>query len=65
MGQKEADTLAQAPAPNKAFDWTHLGAKGVDVFSQMVAGELKRLIPVLAPALPWSGPGTARRVRPR
>jgi hypothetical protein len=52
MGQEEADTLAQVPASNKAFDWTHLGAKGADVFSQMVARELKRLIPVLAPALP-------------
>lgn len=65
MGQDEADTLAQAPkpvaavasgavepqgAPKSAFDRTHVGAKGSALFSGMVAGELKRLFPALAPA---------------
>ncbi|RJG10739.1 rhamnogalacturonan acetylesterase [Massilia cavernae] len=38
-------------APKSAFDRTHVGAKGAALFSGMVAGELKRLFPALAPAL--------------
>lgn len=36
--------------PKSAFDRTHVGAKGSALFSGMVAGELKRLFPALAPA---------------
>ncbi|MFL6675228.1 MAG: rhamnogalacturonan acetylesterase [Massilia sp.] len=37
--------------PKRLFDRTHVGAKGAALFSQMVASELKRLFPALAPAL--------------
>jgi lysophospholipase L1-like esterase len=37
-------------APKSAFDRTHVGAKGSALFSGMVATELKRLFPALAPA---------------
>jgi lysophospholipase L1-like esterase len=60
MGQAEADTLAMEPppdpkqAPGKAktkFDWTHLGPKGATYFSAIVAGELDRAVPAIAPYL--------------
>jgi hypothetical protein len=67
MGQQEADTLAMAPpprdpvlavgggepqgAPKSAFDRTHVGPKGADLFSSMVARELGRLVPVVAASL--------------
>jgi lysophospholipase L1-like esterase len=66
MGQEQADTLAVAPPPpnfyavagaepakpvKTKFDWTHLGRKGADLFSGMVAGELTRTVPGLAPYL--------------
>jgi lysophospholipase L1-like esterase len=58
MGSAEADTLAMAPPPDphqppgkkkSQFDWTHLGAKGAGYFSAMVAGELARAEPRIAP----------------
>jgi lysophospholipase L1-like esterase len=60
MGPQEADTLAQEPplpasapegTPKSAFDYTHIGPKGAQLFSGMVAGELVRLRPELAPML--------------
>lgn len=56
MGPEQADTLAQEPrppegAPKNKFDYTHLGPKGATLFAAIVAGELKRLAPVLAPAI--------------
>jgi PelA/Pel-15E family pectate lyase len=51
MGQAEADTLAVAPAPAKAFDWTHVGPKGAAFFSAIVADELVQAMPALAPYL--------------
>jgi lysophospholipase L1-like esterase len=49
MGEQEADTLAVAPAPDPKFDRTHLGKKGAEVFSAIVAKELRRAAPVLVP----------------
>ena len=37
--------------PKSAFDRTHVGAKGAELFSRMVAHELARLIPSVAPSL--------------
>ncbi|GGY41419.1 rhamnogalacturonan acetylesterase [Pseudoduganella albidiflava] len=60
MGQAEADTLAEEPAPPPApdgkqgkskFDWTHLGPKGAALFGAMVAGELAQAVPAIAPYL--------------
>lgn len=62
MGQFEANTLAMAPPPDPAkaraegvaksqFDWTHLGPKGAQLFSAMVAKELVRAVPGIAPYL--------------
>lgn len=65
MGQQEADTLAMEPpreaaagagaepqgTPKSTFDRTHLGPKGADLFSAMVAHELVRLIPAVAASL--------------
>ena len=36
-------------APKSAFDRTHVGARGAALFSGMVAAELQRLFPALAP----------------
>ena len=49
-----ASTLATGAAepqgaPKSAFDRTHVGAKGAALFSGMVAAELQRLFPTLAP----------------
>lgn len=46
MGPKQADLLARTP-PN--FDHTHLGPEGARRFSGIVARELGRLFPALAP----------------
>jgi lysophospholipase L1-like esterase len=60
MGHVEADTLAMEPPPDpnqpagkkkSQFDWTHLGPKGASYFSAMVAGELARTVPPIAPYL--------------
>jgi lysophospholipase L1-like esterase len=56
MGSAQADTLAQEPrppegAPKNRFDHTHLGPKGAALFAGIVAGELRRVLPALAPAL--------------
>lgn len=66
MGSADADTLAMAPplsGPNpeppqaqkgehyRGFDHTHLGAKGADYFSRIVARELRETIPELNTAL--------------
>ena len=61
MGQAEADTLAEEPAPppspdgkkvKSKFDWTHLGPKGAALFGAMVGQQLKRAVPAIAPYLP-------------
>ena len=49
MGQAEADTLAPEPPGQPNFDRTHLGPKGAEVFSAIVATELIRNIPSLRP----------------
>ena len=59
MGSAQADTLAQEPRPTRslpeggksAFDYTHLGAKGADLFSGIVMKNLVRLHPALAASL--------------
>lgn len=59
MGTEQADTLAQEPRPTQplpagvksAFDYTHLGPKGAELFSGMVLDDLVRLRPALACAL--------------
>jgi lysophospholipase L1-like esterase len=51
MGQAEADTLAVAPAPDRKFDWTHLGPKGAALFAAMVAREWAQAVPAIAPYL--------------
>lgn len=51
MGQSAADTLAQEPPGQPRFDRTHLGAKGADLFSGMVASELARVAPAVRPWL--------------
>ena len=56
MGSEQADTLAQEPrppegAPKNKFDYTHLGPKGAALFAGIVVGELRRILPVVAPAL--------------
>ena len=43
MGQQRADTLARP----EGFDRTHLGVNGADVFSQIVADELRRIFPAI------------------
>ena len=55
MGEAEADTLAMAPKPEiepppgtkGAFDRTHLGDKGAQLFAQIVTNDLRRLMPAL------------------
>ena len=60
MGHAEADTLAMEPPPDpnqppgktkSKFDWTHLGPKGASYFAAIVAGELDRAVPAIAPYL--------------
>ncbi len=59
MGPAQADTLAQEPRPaaplpegrKSAFDYTHVGPAGADLFSGMVAQDLVRLRPALAASL--------------
>jgi pectin methylesterase-like acyl-CoA thioesterase/lysophospholipase L1-like esterase len=48
MGTAKADELAQAPAPDKAFDHTHVGPRGAALFARMVAVEIQRSVPALA-----------------
>jgi lysophospholipase L1-like esterase len=54
---KEPSPLAGAPAgepqgtPKSAFDRTHVGPKGADLFAGMVARELVRLVPSIAASL--------------
>jgi len=40
MGPTRADTLAEAPAPDPAFDRTHLGPRGAALFARLVAKAL-------------------------
>ena len=47
MGPQEADKLARAGAN---FDHTHVGPLGAEQFSGIVARELARQVPDLAPA---------------
>jgi lysophospholipase L1-like esterase len=42
-----AGSVEPQGAPKSAFDRTHVGAKGAELFSSMVAGELLRLFPKL------------------
>ena len=59
MGTARADTLAQEPPPKdalidgrkSAFDYTHVGHKGAELFSGMVVKDLVRLRPALAASL--------------
>jgi lysophospholipase L1-like esterase len=46
----EGNTVAlPAPAPpvRRAFDYTHVGPKGAELFASMVADELRKTLPVL------------------
>ncbi|MES2900157.1 MAG: rhamnogalacturonan acetylesterase [Pseudomonadota bacterium] len=59
MGTAQADTLAQDPPPKdamidgrkSAFDYTHVGPKGAELFSGLVVKDLVRLRPALAASL--------------
>ncbi len=59
MGPEQADTLAQEPRATQAlpdgrksaFDYTHIGPKGAELFSSMVIKDLVRLRPALAASL--------------
>jgi lysophospholipase L1-like esterase len=55
MGTQQADTLAQEPrmpdGRKNAFDYTHVGPAGAELFSGMVIKELVRLRPALAASL--------------
>jgi len=59
MGTAQADTLAQDPPPKdalidgrkSAFDYTHVGPKGAELFSSIVVKDLLRLRPALAASL--------------
>jgi lysophospholipase L1-like esterase len=48
LGPAQADALAQAQAPDPAFDRTHLGPKGAAFFARLVAKELARAAPEAA-----------------
>jgi len=48
MGPKEADKLARTGAN---FDYTHVGPLGAERFAQILAQELARQVPALAPVL--------------
>ena len=48
MGPKEADKLARTGAN---FDYTHVGPLGAERFAQIMAQELARQMPALAPVL--------------
>ncbi len=48
MGPKEADKLARTGAN---FDYTHVGPLGAERFAQIMAQELARQVPALAPVL--------------
>ena len=60
MGPKEADKLARAGAN---FDHTHVGALGAQRFSEIVARELVRQVPALAPAFAGARATGVRRAR--
>jgi lysophospholipase L1-like esterase len=49
MGQAAADTLSPPGRAGNRVDRTHLGNKGADYFADMVARELARSVPALAP----------------
>jgi lysophospholipase L1-like esterase len=51
LGPQAADTLAQGAPGSPAFDRTHVGARGACVFAALLAGELVRQLPALAPQL--------------
>lgn len=44
------------PVPVPAFDYTHLGPRGADLFGAMVAGEIRRSVPALAAYLSAQAP---------
>ncbi|MEW6022125.1 MAG: rhamnogalacturonan acetylesterase [Pseudomonadota bacterium] len=48
MGPKEADKLARS---GEHFDYTHVGPLGAERFARIMAQELARQVPALAPAL--------------
>jgi lysophospholipase L1-like esterase len=47
----DANNPVPATKAKSKFDWTHLGPKGAAFFSAMVAGELKKAVPAIAPYL--------------
>ena len=47
----DPNKVERAGAAKSAFDRTHLGAKGAAYFARMVAGELARALPAVAPYL--------------
>jgi acetyl esterase/lipase len=53
------DATGLLPAPIPRFDYTHLGAKGADLFADMVARELRAAVPALARLLSPNAPPPA------
>ena len=51
LGQANADELATAAPGTRGFDRSHLGPKGVCVFSALVWPGLQAIVPALVPAL--------------
>ena len=47
----DANKVERAGAAKSAFDRTHLGQKGADLFARMVAGELAHAVPAVKPYL--------------
>ena len=48
MGPRRADDLAQAPAPDPAFDRTHVGPRGAALFARLVAKDFAAAVPETA-----------------
>jgi lysophospholipase L1-like esterase len=49
MGQKASDELGKMKPDGKEMDYTHLGEKGSELIGKLVADELRRVEPELAP----------------
>ncbi|HYJ47789.1 MAG TPA: hypothetical protein VEV81_14325, partial [Pyrinomonadaceae bacterium] len=49
MGQKASDELGKMKPDGKEMDYTHLGEKGSEMIGKLVADELRRVEPELAP----------------
>jgi len=51
MGSTQADRLAMAQKPDKAFDHTHVGPEGAGLFARMLAKRMSEVLPQVAAQL--------------